>query len=52
MSATGRDGAVLGFVNAGPYRDQDVPADEPGWGEIYAIYVHPDRWGTGADRSS
>lgn len=20
---------------------------EPGWGEVYAIYVHPDHWGSG-----
>ena len=51
LIATGRDGAVHGFVNAGPYRDQDAPADGPGWGEIYAIYVHPDRWGTGIGRT-
>lgn len=22
-------------------------ADDEGWGEVYAIYVHPDRWGDG-----
>ncbi len=45
------DGTVLGFVNAGPYREDDVPADGPGWGEIYAIYVHPDHWSHGAGRA-
>lgn len=42
LIATGTDGEVLGFVNAGPYREDDVPAAGPGWGEIYAIYVHPE----------
>ncbi len=43
-------GRVLGFVNAGPYRDDDVPPDGPGWGEIYAIYVHPACTGRGLGR--
>ena len=37
-----QDGDVVGFVNVGPCHDED------GIGELYAIYVHPDRWGTGA----
>ena len=39
------DGAVLAFVSVGPSRD------ERGLGELYAIYVHPDSWGTGAGRA-
>lgn len=36
-----RDGAIVGFVVYGPNRDD---AD---LGQIYALYVHPDHWGTG-----
>ena len=38
-------GEVVGFVSVGPSRD------ERGIGELYAIYVHPDWWGTGAGRA-
>jgi RimJ/RimL family protein N-acetyltransferase len=39
------DGAVLGFVSAGPTRDDD---DHPHLvGEIYAIYLSPPAWGRG-----
>lgn len=38
---------VVGFVFFGPNRDDDLPA---GVAEIYAIYVHPDAWSTGAGR--
>lgn len=31
---------VIGFCLAGD-------SDEEGWGEIFAIYVHPDHWGEG-----
>lgn len=31
---------VVGFCFAGD-------SDDPGWGEVFAIYVHPDRWGDG-----
>lgn len=37
-----QDGSIVGFVNVGPWHDQD------GVGELYAIYVHPDAWSTGA----
>ena len=37
-------GPVLGFVSVGPSRDEVAP---PGDGEVYALYVHPDTWGTG-----
>jgi GNAT superfamily N-acetyltransferase len=39
------DGEIIGFVSVGPSRDQR------GLGELYAIYVHPDWWGTGTGRS-
>ena len=35
---------VVGFACVGPSRD------EHGVGELYAIYVHPDAWSTGAGR--
>ena len=38
----GARGAVVGFANIGPCRE------EHGAGELYAIYVQPDSWGTGA----
>ncbi len=36
------DGDVVGFASTGPARD------EPGAGELYAIYVLPEWWGAGA----
>lgn len=38
-----RGGAVVGYVVAGRYRmQQDAPReDTSGWGELYALYVHP-----------
>jgi ribosomal protein S18 acetylase RimI-like enzyme len=38
------DGRVVGFAGIGPSRDED------GSGELYAIYVLPEAWGTGAGR--
>lgn len=38
------DGKVVGFSNYGPSRH------DPDWGELYAIYVHPDHWGEGHGR--
>jgi GNAT superfamily N-acetyltransferase len=35
-------GAVVGFASVGPSRDVE------GLGELYAIYVDPDAWSTGA----
>jgi ribosomal protein S18 acetylase RimI-like enzyme len=35
---------VRGFVSVGPSRDEDAVE---GTGEVYALYVHPDAWGTG-----
>jgi ribosomal protein S18 acetylase RimI-like enzyme len=36
---------VAGFASIGPSRDED------GLGELYAIYVAPERWSTGAGRA-
>lgn len=41
-------GRITGFLAAGPSRDQD--ADKAAVGEIYALYVHPTAWNTGAGR--
>jgi ribosomal protein S18 acetylase RimI-like enzyme len=38
------DGAVVGWLAAGPSRDDDRHEAE---GEIWAVYVHPDSWRTG-----
>lgn len=38
------EGRVVGFTASGPPRDDDVP---PTCGELYAIYVEPDRWSGG-----
>ena len=40
-----RDGEVVGFAGFGP--DSDGGAE----GELYAIYVHPSAWSTGAGRA-
>lgn len=34
---------VVGFCTAGD-------SDEDGWGEVFAIYVHPEHWGEGHGR--
>jgi ribosomal protein S18 acetylase RimI-like enzyme len=36
------DGEIVGVLSVGPARD------ESGDGEVYVIYVHPDRWGSSA----
>lgn len=44
---------IVGFVHVGEYRlDQrgGGPVD-PEVGEVYAIYVHPDAWGSGAGKA-
>jgi ribosomal protein S18 acetylase RimI-like enzyme len=38
-------GSVVGFASTGPSRDEDEI------GELYAIYVDPDAWSTGAGRA-
>jgi ribosomal protein S18 acetylase RimI-like enzyme len=40
-----RDGAVIGWLAAGPSRDDDRHEKQA---EIWAVYVHPDAWRTGA----
>jgi ribosomal protein S18 acetylase RimI-like enzyme len=44
-------GAVLGWSLWGPVRIQDRPGiavlDDPARGELWALYVDPDAWGTG-----
>ena len=39
------DGEVVGYASVGPSRD------ERGLGELYAIYVDPERWSNGAGRA-
>lgn len=39
---------IVGFVSAGPSRDEQASAGD---GEIYAIYVRPDRWSAGVGRA-
>ena len=39
-------GGVIGFCSYGPTRDKDAGA----LAEIYAIYVHPEKWRRGAGR--
>ncbi|MFK8906434.1 GNAT family N-acetyltransferase [Streptomyces sp. YS-3] len=43
-----RAGEVIGWGCCGPYRE-DGGATAPD-GEVYALYVHPDHWSTGAGR--
>jgi len=47
------NGKIVGFASVGPYRAKDALGDvmEPGVGEVYAIYAHPDSWSTGAGRA-
>ena len=39
-------GLIIGFANFGPYR-----TDPPEAAELYALYVDPERWGTGIGRA-
>lgn len=41
------DRGVVGFADIGPERPQ-AGGVERGWGEVYAFYLHPAAWGTGA----
>ncbi len=43
-----RDGRAVGFASSGPPRDDDVP---PPAAEIYAVYVAPAAWRSGAGRA-
>ena len=42
-----RNGSAIGFLASGPPRDGDVPRPAA---EVYAIYVIPDSWRSGAGR--
>lgn len=42
------DDNVIGYAGVGPERDPQAP---PNTGELYALFVHPDHWGTGAGRA-
>jgi ribosomal protein S18 acetylase RimI-like enzyme len=42
-------GGIAGFASFGPSRDDDT--DPRMTGQVYAIYAHPDAWGTGAGRA-
>lgn len=46
LAEAGQD--VVGFVSAGPSRDEGMP---PSTGEIYALYVLPECWARGVGRS-
>lgn len=43
-----RDRRIVGLVSVGPPEGEPQPGE--GVGELYAIYVHPDAWDTGAGR--
>jgi GNAT superfamily N-acetyltransferase len=47
------DGVVAAYAIGGAYRTQHdaEPEDTSGWGELYAIYAHPDLQGKGAGRA-
>ncbi len=49
LVAVDDSGAVVGYTHYGPLRDGGQP--HPTEGEIYAIYVTPTAWGTGAGRA-
>jgi GNAT superfamily N-acetyltransferase len=42
------DDRVIGYAGIGPERDPAAPART---GELYALFVHPSYWGTGAGRA-
>jgi len=43
-----RNEEVIGWLCHGPHRDSEVPTADA---ELYAIYVHPDRFGMGVGRA-
>ncbi len=43
------DGKIVGFVDVGPTRDEHLDAREVA--ELYAIYLDPERWGSGYGRT-
>jgi ribosomal protein S18 acetylase RimI-like enzyme len=48
LAAVAEGGGIIGFASFGPSRDHD--ADPRRTGEVFAIYVDPGVWGTGAGR--
>lgn len=44
------DGTIIGFAHIGPYREDDGSRN-PAHGELFALYVVPERWNTGAGRA-
>src|SRR5437763_3314816 len=49
LVSLGDDGRVTGYTSFGPPRE--APPDLEEVGEVYAIYVQPDAWGSGAGRA-
>lgn len=45
------DDKIAGFVSVGVYRPDEGADAEPGVGEVYAVYVDPDRWSGGIGRA-
>jgi len=50
-SVAERAGTVVAWSMVAPYRDDDVPAPQPGCGELFAIYVLPEHQGAGVGRA-
>jgi ribosomal protein S18 acetylase RimI-like enzyme len=48
LAAVADGGGITGFASFGPSRDHDT--DPRQTGEVFAIYVDPDAWGTGTGR--
>ena len=48
LTAVAESGGITGFASFGPARDPDT--DQRRTGEVFAIYVDPDAWGTGTGR--
>ena len=56
LVAASPDGSIGGFANIGPYRgagerESDTAGDDGHAGEIFALYVDPARWRSGAGRA-
>jgi GNAT superfamily N-acetyltransferase len=49
LVAVTEGGGIVGFASFGPSRDGDI--DPRVTGEVFAIYVDPGAWGTGAGRA-
>jgi ribosomal protein S18 acetylase RimI-like enzyme len=47
LLVTDADDTIVGYSMFGAARDDDLP---DGTSEVYAIYLHPDAWSTGAGR--